>query len=308
MVLGYGIALGALIVPTLGESLKRPVPCPLASSCAEVAALPISHWNGVPIGWLGVLSVLVVLLLSNTERTLLIARAIGMAAAGYAIYIQKTTIMEYRLVCSWCILGAIGLTLGAIARLFAPPLRVSSLPFGMVGLAIPLLATTWMAKEVLPPQSLPITSVKRSLITGRRDDNGRDIVLFASPECPACQTEVAQLIVQLPKYHPPIIRFAALKRTSIERKLAAYAHIAAARGRTEVLKTIYSKVPTELRLALASRLLKPTPAELAEAFRLADADNILAHSLKVAMLPTVLECPPREACHRVEILDLLEIP
>ncbi len=286
-------------------ALGKTVPPLLGSGCDLVARTDARLWGGFPVGIVGLATIGAILTLTLHRRSLPFAKSVACASAGYAVWLQIRVAALLQATCAWCVLTTAFLVLGALALLFArTPWRLSRAPALLLGAALPMLLAGFVPAPIPPAEILPLPSINRAQITGHSDSSRREIVVFASPECPECRTEVPALLRRFPLDKTLVLRFAPLNGSRDERRLAALARLAADARRPDLLKILFSGELLNVRTGFAERALAPTNAALRAAYSAVDADALSARALKVATIPFVAECPPDSACRKVDPSDL----
>ena len=299
--LAYGMAASAILMVTGNAAFGKTVPPLLGKECDLLLRVDASIWGGFPIGSAGLLTIGGILLGATGRRTLLFARILAFAGGTYAVWLQFRVAALLGASCGWCVLAAVSLTLGAVALLFVRrPWPVVVAPVILFGVAIPAFVAAFVRIPTPPRETLALTSINRSQVTGQTDSSRREIVLFASPESPASRSEVRALASRFPLGTELIVRFVPVVGTRDERRLAALAYIATNTGRGDVLRIIFSNELVNVRTGLAERMLIPDPASLRVAYRRVDYDALSARALKIAEPPFIVECPPDAACRRVD--------
>jgi uncharacterized membrane protein len=88
--------------------------CSLGGSCEKVQTSAYSHLAGVPValmGLIGYVSILILLLLPETETTRFGAVAVTTIGFGFSAYLTYRELFSIHAICEWCVSSAIVLTL-----------------------------------------------------------------------------------------------------------------------------------------------------------------------------------------------------
>lgn len=87
--------------------------CSLGGSCEKVQTSAYSHLAGVPValmGLIGYISILVLLLAPESERTRFGTVAVTTIGFGFSAYLTYRELFSIHAICEWCVSSAIILT------------------------------------------------------------------------------------------------------------------------------------------------------------------------------------------------------
>ncbi|HEV2922942.1 MAG TPA: vitamin K epoxide reductase family protein [Solirubrobacteraceae bacterium] len=88
--------------------------CSLGGSCELVQTSAYSHLAGVPvalIGLIGYVSILLLLLLPETETTRLAAVGVTAIGFGFSAYLTGRELFSIHAICEWCVSSAVIMTM-----------------------------------------------------------------------------------------------------------------------------------------------------------------------------------------------------
>jgi uncharacterized membrane protein len=109
--------------------------CSLGGSCEKVQTSAYSHLAGVPVallGLIGYISILILLLAPETEKTRFATVAVTTVGFGFSAYLTYRELFSIHAICEWCVSSAVIMTVLVVLAVWRF-LRGDELPAGGSG-------------------------------------------------------------------------------------------------------------------------------------------------------------------------------
>jgi uncharacterized membrane protein len=109
--------------------------CSLGGSCEKVQTSAYSHLAGVPValmGLIGYISILILLLAPETEKTRFATVAVTTVGFGFSAYLTYRELFSIHAICEWCVSSAVIMTVLVVLAAWRF-LRGDELPAGGSG-------------------------------------------------------------------------------------------------------------------------------------------------------------------------------
>jgi thiol-disulfide isomerase/thioredoxin len=269
---------------------------------------------GVPISWFGIIAIAAIELSLAFEKTRLLGQAVSLAAAFFAVFLQFRVVEYIGAPCPWCVATAAGLCVGTLASLASPRYSLkldhvlelglaASFPFLLAGFSAPPKAST-------PP--IDLGSTARNKITQHDDKSVFDLVVFGSPDCPACREEYTPLKTWASQHKARFtFRPIAIHRSANE--IRAMGLMLAARNAHDeaTMDSLMSSTSLDSRIASAKSTLKVSESTWKQIQLQMVADRAFAKELGIRQVPLIIACAKEQPCQAVDStrsLDKMAVP
>ena len=302
--LSHGVALGCLTLIAASHQWGIHIPCgDLARVCDFLPRSPLGLWMGIPISWLGIFAIVVIEGGLAFKQTRIIAQAISLASALFAVFLQVKVFGYVGAPCPWCVAIATGFCLGALAAIASPaksPKFDHVLELGLAT-AFPYLIAGFSAppKANVPP--IYLGSTPRSQMTQRDDPSVFDLVIFGSPDCPACREEYAPLKAWANRHHARFtFRPIAIHRSANEIRAMGLMLAAQSAHDDATMDRLMSNTPLESRIESAKSVLSVSDSAWKQIQMRIVSDRAFAKSLGLHQVPLIIACPKEQPCEAVD--------